>query len=170
MNHAIEYINKNGPYDGVLGFSQGTLICRLLLKNKELLDYATPLKYPLKFGVLFSGPSYFHLNPFVDNPDDYNILHTKYEQPICYIYGTNDPLIAYLKRCVVKEGDYVEVIHDGKHKIPRLFDEDIIPLLEFMSKQYFRKCKTKIKLAKPIDENYHNKYFQILNSPLRSKL
>ena len=28
----IDYINLNGPYDGVVGFSLGTLIWRMLLK------------------------------------------------------------------------------------------------------------------------------------------
>lgn len=97
-NYVIDFINKNGPYDGILAFSQGSLIARMLMKNKELRSYCKQLDYPINFGILVAAPSYYHLNPFEENPDDYEILHTKYEQPMFYLYGKNDPLIYYIQK------------------------------------------------------------------------
>lgn len=170
MNYVIDYINKNGPYDGVLGFSQGTLICRLLLKNKELRKYAKALEYPLKFGVLISGPAYYHLNPFADNPKDYEILHKKYEQPLFYLYGINDPMFSYISQCVVHEGEYIEYLHGGKHKIPRLIDSDIEPLIKFMAKSYYSKYQKALVLPQPIDEEFHVKYFKRFSIPTKARL
>lgn len=170
MNLVIDYINQNGPYDGVFGFSQGTLICRLLLKNKELSKYATKLNYPLKFGILVAGPSYYHLNPFIANPEDYNILHTKYEQPLFYLYGMNDPLISYIKKCVVHEGDYVEFLHGGKHIIPRLVGDSIKPLVKFLAKIYTTIYQTPFQMTQEIDEQFEVDYFKDFQAPSKAKI
>jgi len=169
-NYVIDYINKSGPYDGVFGFSQGTLICRMLLKNKELRKYWKELLYPLKFGILVSGPSYFHLNPFPENPDDYNILHTKYEQPLFYLYGMHDPLIGHIQKWIVEDGEYWVYLHGGRHKIPRLVGHRIQPLLRFLSKWYIYWTKSPLTINKEIDEQFEIDYFRDFEVPTKSKI
>ncbi|CAI2376720.1 unnamed protein product [Moneuplotes crassus] len=169
-NYVIDYINNTGPYDGVLGFSQGCLVARLLLKNKELRQYCKKLDYPLNFGILVAALAYYHLNPFHDRPEDYEILHTKYEQPLFYLYGKNDPLIYYIEKCVVPEGEYSVFLHGGKHKIPRLIGSNIEPLLRFISKRYWDKYKSVLVMSKPIDKDYEIEYMNSFQIPLRSKI
>jgi len=51
----VDYANKNGPYDGVLGFSQGTVLARILLKLDEFKTPLPQLDQRIKFGILVSG-------------------------------------------------------------------------------------------------------------------
>ena len=160
MNTLIDYINQNGPYDGILWFSMGGLMARMLMKNSDLLDYAKVLNYPIKFSIFFSVPSYFNLNPFLEKPDDYKRLHTKHDQPIIYIYGTNDHLIDRVKTCIVDEGEYTIIEHEGKHQIPRMIQPQIDPLLDFISQRYNEKFGQDIKLDFEINEEYRSQYYK----------
>jgi hypothetical protein len=91
IDHAINYINENGPYDGVLGFSQGCLIARCLLHITKLESKSVDIEYHPKFAILFSAGTYVKSNPFEEYPDDVFVLHSKYKVPVIYIYGTKDP-------------------------------------------------------------------------------
>ena len=67
IKYAIEYVNKNGPYDGILGFSQGTVIARILLKRDEFKSPMEELKHRFKFGIIISGilnPEMKYIEPY----------------------------------------------------------------------------------------------------------
>lgn len=56
LDYVIDFMNKTGPYDGVLGFSQGTFMVRALLKLNEFKTEFPKLKHHPKFGIIVSGP------------------------------------------------------------------------------------------------------------------
>ena len=57
IRYAIEFVNKTGPYDGFLGFSQGGFITQMML-NTHLLDDEYPqLLFKPRFRIWFSVSS-----------------------------------------------------------------------------------------------------------------
>jgi hypothetical protein len=56
VNYLIDYINKTGPYDGLLGFSVGSLLVRVLLKINEVKSPFPQLNHTPGFGIMASGP------------------------------------------------------------------------------------------------------------------
>ena len=169
LNWVIDYINENGPFDGVIGFSQGTLIWRLLMKNKDLLKYSPELISPIKFAILIAPLSYHRLNPFEER-EDYNILYNQYEQPIYYLYGSEDPFYETITEWVVHKGEYVVEIHNESHKIPKLITPNIDSLILFIAKQYKAKYNIPLKINFEIDQDYRNNYMKSQSIPKRSKI
>ena len=56
IKYVVDYINEHGPYDGVLGFSQGVTIARIVLKLKEFKSKLPEITNGIpKFGMFFSG-------------------------------------------------------------------------------------------------------------------
>ncbi|XP_044728133.1 esterase GA18864 [Chrysoperla carnea] len=117
FQESVEYVEsvfkEHGPFDGILGFSQGasfaSLLCYLVSKN------LTPINF--HFAILASG--------FKSG----SIPHMKYYgQPICipslHIFGENDQIIpkemslTLKKEFVSDEFDPIEVLHDGGHFLP----------------------------------------------------
>ena len=92
VEYVIDYMNEHGPYDGILGFSQGTFLVRTLLKLDEFESELPKLNHVPDFGVIVSGPLRlsFSYNIFSSNPNDKYKLVTAYKQPILYMYGEKD--------------------------------------------------------------------------------
>lgn len=124
---AIETVcEENGPFDGLLGFSQGATLCAIAL--------ATPrIAKRFGFGVLVSGMKSRALQT---RELDYGSITC----PTLHIMGKNDrvmPVVAsegLLKSMTSSETTYVA--HDGGHRIPRL-DEYGEPVLRKFLNAYY---------------------------------
>ena len=120
-----DYMEVDGPFDGIIGYSQGAaLAASLLLQDQH--DQASQLQPRFKCAIFFSGGLPFrpaalrcskveYLDPVVDG-QPINI-------PTANIWGSNDvdfpdtsPKLSQL--CEARCRD--EVVHDGGHVIPAL--------------------------------------------------
>ncbi|KAJ5925180.1 hypothetical protein N7454_007819 [Penicillium verhagenii] len=114
------FIEKEGPYDGVLGFSQGMMLaCTLLMRNvqeKRTLPFKcaiffSPRMAPLDFADLGRGK-------FTEiNPED---VMNKIGIPTTLVWGSADQ---YAGKAIELQGLFLHdslstVVHDGGHEIP----------------------------------------------------
>ena len=155
--YIVNYINTNGPFDGILGFSQGGLIARFIAKSKEkILEHYRPNTLP-SFLILFS--SGLMRVPIAE-------LFTNYNMPILHIYGTNDKITPDYNSSINVEGVKSVIKHDKGHSIPRLANGEMETFIEFIKQQYMAKFGVEMKFDKIIDENYT----EILSIKVFSKL
>lgn len=124
---AIETVcEENGPFDGLLGFSQGATLCAIAL--------ATPrIAKRFGFGVLVSGMK-------SRATQTRNLDYGSIACPTLHIIGKNDrvmPVVAsegLLKSMTSSET--TRVAHDGGHSVPRL-DEHGEPVLRKFLDAYY---------------------------------
>ena len=135
-----EYVNENGPFDGVFGFSQGTIMARLLLKFAE---------YPsIKFAILFSPLLSFQANYIPDDPEATKKLASEYSQSMFYSYGELEADSEYITQSIVKQGDYTLVIHKYGHNIPKFIEDDMLKFGTFLKKVYTQITGGHIEIGK----------------------
>lgn len=99
-----KYIEENGPFDGVVGFSQGSVIVSILLM----------LGYKFKFAVLAGS--------YVVTDEKYKDMYDKITVPSLHIWGRKDVLVTPDK----SEANYnkypgekkICYVHKGSHNIP----------------------------------------------------
>lgn len=128
--YVTNYIDQNGPFDGIVGFSQGSAMSMILLQ-----------KYSFKLCIAFSGfcftvvtdPSYdrVNINYQIDNVETYDqkvVLNPLYEKyyakdtptKVFSIYGDSDMLVPGIRSqyvgCVFK--DVEKYVYEGGHMIP----------------------------------------------------
>lgn len=130
-----QYLRENGPYDGIVGFSQGAAMATVLATQAEELN-----GQQFQFALLFSGlvptesavegKSRFELNeledldefmrltrvvPSIDAYFDGSRLDTK----VVCIYGTKDTVVTPIRtRHLATRFQHVLVVkHDGAHVV-----------------------------------------------------
>ncbi len=133
----VNYVNTYGPFDGILGFSQGTMMARIILKMNEFKsDLPKITLEPPKFGVIFSGIFTERALYFPEYQKDSFKVMTEYEQPMMYVYGDRDFLKSRIEYAIVKEGDHVIVKHDYAHNIPKFRGENLEEFCRFFDRMY----------------------------------
>ncbi|CAI2379666.1 unnamed protein product [Moneuplotes crassus] len=138
VEYVVDYINNHGPFDGVLGFSQGTMMARILLKMNEFKSTFPKLEVdPPKFGVIFSGMFTERARYFPQYDEDCLKVLTEFQQPMLYVYGDKDPLKQNIEGALVKEGDYTIIKHDYAHNIPKLKYDDLEEFTRFFDRMYY---------------------------------
>ncbi|KAL2710848.1 Family of serine hydrolases 2 [Kluyveromyces marxianus] len=112
-----EYILEHGPFDGIIGFSQGAAVAGYLLTDlNHLLDLTEEQQPTLKFCILFMG--------FRFKPDVYQEQYIKHPivVPSMHVAGQLDTVVDVAKihdlhaACVEGTGTYLE--HSGGHFVP----------------------------------------------------
>jgi len=101
----LSYINENGPFDGILGFSQGaSMVTRLLRVTVETR--------PFKFAILIGGV----VSKMNDTSDD------KICFPSLHLYGSADPLYESCKNLekFYDENQRTSMEHNEGHNIPSI--------------------------------------------------
>jgi len=105
------FVEENGPFDGVIGFSQGAALAILLCSIQELNEW----NFGFNFVVLFSG--------FLSKCSLHSkLLKNKLSLISLIVYGTNDELISMeMSKQLVElfdENSRTVVIHSGGHYVP----------------------------------------------------
>jgi len=112
-----QQILKYGPYDGILGFSQGTQMAIIWQKHSEL----DPKNYPsFKFAINFCGVSIS--NELIKNVFNSDQNFTLNNIIALNIHGENDAMVDSEKKSNF-DGIFVNktvIVHSGKHEIPIL--------------------------------------------------
>lgn len=127
IHHIMRYCQKNGPFDGIIGFSEGTVALRLLLAMQQRGELATNFKYAICIGSLVLEDWMKGLG--VNADDLMSIGGEKIPIPMAYIYCADDE-VAEQFPASTKETQYfsnVRVVRheSGGHVVPKLADNDI---------------------------------------------
>lgn len=87
VEYIVNYINQNGPFDGILGFSQGAIVCAVMAFN--ISNWPT-LPSCIKFIILIGCPPINDeaIKPILETSDKNSQL-----VPSLHISGSNDTLI-----------------------------------------------------------------------------
>ncbi|CAF2475471.1 unnamed protein product [Rotaria sp. Silwood2] len=87
IEYIVNYIHSNGPFNGLLGFSQGAIVCATMLLN---IPNWPILPCCIKFVILIGCPPINDetIKPILETFDRNNQL-----LPSLHISGMNDPLI-----------------------------------------------------------------------------
>jgi dienelactone hydrolase len=110
------YLDSHGPFDGIIGFSQGAALAAMLVSLLERDSRPATFKTthpPVKFGVCYCG---------FRAPEKYEEIFysPKIRTPILHVLGTLDSVVveerslALVKACV----DERVVYHPGGHYLP----------------------------------------------------
>ncbi|CAZ80596.1 unnamed protein product [Tuber melanosporum] len=119
-NFLSSYLDANGPFDGVVGFSQGAALAVMLVSLLEReLSRKTPESFstthsPLRFGVCYSG---FRATGNYDY-----FYEPKIRTPVLHVLGSLDTVVdeersLKLSRACVG-GEERKVYHPGGHYLP----------------------------------------------------
>ncbi|KAJ5747736.1 uncharacterized protein N7511_009432 [Penicillium nucicola] len=120
VNDLERFIEEEGPYDGVLGFSQGMMLACTLLMRKVQEKKALPFKCAIFFSPRMAPLDYVDLGrgKFTEiNPLD---IIDKIRIPTALVWGSVDPHAAKaieLQQLFPPE-ILSTVVHDGGHEIP----------------------------------------------------
>jgi len=116
IDDLASFIVETGPYDGVLGFSQGAVLAAMvLIRHKH--------NPPFKFAIFMcSGTPYCQQGlqenqlRFLDPDTDKEVVHV----PSAHIYGDEDPDVDHSKRMVrlCQSWGRLQYNHGRGHTIP----------------------------------------------------
>lgn len=113
--HIVEYINKQGPFDIMLGFSQGCVMATIL--SMWYLKQQKPR--PWKLNLLFNGlRAYGNNAQYLFQDSDGQLLMVPV--PSVHVLGRTDPLCPageQLSAMYATESNLV-LHHDGTHRFP----------------------------------------------------
>ena len=143
------YIAEDGPFDGVMAFSQGALLAVSLLLQKAEQDPLKARLYPVfRCAIFFSGAVPVDLRWLQDEgprrlmrwEEDGEII----EIPTVHIWGRNDhlyphfgPVLSNLCRAREKE----QYVHEGGHDIPGPRDMAVIERVAMLIKRTIERAE-----------------------------
>ncbi|CAB3406393.1 unnamed protein product [Caenorhabditis bovis] len=110
----LKFIEQNGPFDGLMGFSQGASMAHLLIAKAQLGEI--DLK-GIRFAIFFSG--FLSLSTMHDNLTQLRIV----DLPSLHLYGNADEIVASSKSELLADRFEIPAIrinHEGGHFVPTL--------------------------------------------------
>ena len=112
LNRFVDFVNETGPYDGMLGFSQGGRILHLFITELE----------EGKIKLNFAPPKFFI---FVCGYASYELTEIKFsvklsESRTVHLLCKKDPLFMAEKLMTMKYFDPLVLDFDQEHKIPHI--------------------------------------------------
>ncbi|XP_057842658.1 uncharacterized protein LOC131052086 [Cryptomeria japonica] len=131
-----DYMEKNGPFDGLLGFSQGATLSGALVgyQRKGVLLKNHP---PIKFIISVSGTKF-------RKPEMCEILYTPtIECPSVHMIGAKDWLKEPSEEFTQAFKDPLVIKHPQGHTVPRLDTEAVKQLNEFIDSLVLKEAEEK---------------------------
>ncbi len=111
-------IERQGPFDGVIGFSQGSVMSIALMRQYAKQHPDAPPDALFRFAILFSSP---HLNTTDKNGEP--LIPGKVQIPSLHICGRNDTEWFQSSQRVFaesfEEGTATMIVHNGAHVVPK---------------------------------------------------
>ena len=119
LEHLYRVMDEEGPFDGVLGYSEGSLVAATLLLDEKRRFLATGRPPQLKCAVFFNGwpPMISEQKGLLladESPEVIDVF-------TCHILGSKDPWVqasVCLYNVCNKEKSYL-FDHGGGHTVPR---------------------------------------------------
>lgn len=123
-----DYMIKNGPFHGLLGFSQGAILSAALvgLQSKGLALTKVP---PLQFVIIVAGAKFKALSHFFQSAYSSDI-----ECPSVHFLGDNDFLKPHGEELLKSFVDPVVIRHPKGHTVPRLDKEGVTAINSFLDR------------------------------------
>uniref|UniRef100_A0A8R1DL08 FSH1 domain-containing protein n=1 Tax=Caenorhabditis japonica TaxID=281687 RepID=A0A8R1DL08_CAEJA len=110
----VKFIEENGPFDGLLGFSQGASMVHLLIAKAQLGEIRLP---GIRFAIFFSG--FLSLSTKHDSLTSIQITNF----PSMHVFGDADEIVARAKSEQLADRFDVEplrISHEGGHLVPSM--------------------------------------------------
>ncbi|CAO4374199.1 unnamed protein product [Caenorhabditis nigoni] len=114
VNAVVKFIEDNGPFDGLLGFSQGASMVHLLIAKAQLGEIKLP---GIRFAIFFSG--FLSLS---SKHDTLTSLRIK-DFPSMHVFGDSDEIVARPKsEKLADQFDVkpIRIAHEGGHLVPSM--------------------------------------------------
>jgi len=109
LDYVQDYVIKEGPFEGLLGFSQGACLASVLLGLQQLEKFESTFK----FGILVGG--------FKSRFDGHSeAFCRKISVPSLHIRGKQDPLVSQGRDLASSFVDPIVIEHEGGHVMPRM--------------------------------------------------
>mmetsp|Transcript_5132 Transcript_5132/g.12975 ORF Transcript_5132/g.12975 Transcript_5132/m.12975 type:complete len:284 (+) Transcript_5132:213-1064(+) len=125
IEYVLDYIKANGPFDGLMGFSQGGTMSAVLAALHQAGACAIE-PAPPRFCLIFAGllsRDYRHAT----------LYDTPIECPAFIVYGENDPGARYTKKLASTFRNPHVISHPGGHIVPALKGSQLEELRSFLS-------------------------------------
>ena len=119
--YLYEVIQKEGPFDGVIGFSQGAVISVALLLHHAQKHPDEPPDALFRFGIFFSCPALPIEEEMDHDAEEWGDLQLRI--PTIHVCGEADSdwfeksQETFYERC--EEGTATMIMHKGGHLIPK---------------------------------------------------
>eukprot|EP01084_Bolivina_argentea_P217994 370018_1 len=155
LYYIANIINLKGPFDGIIGFSQGGVLLSLILGLIEYPMYGIEKlnlntnkwnlnKSTFKFAIMISSfiPRDVSVYPLYD--DILNKKRNKIQIPILHICGKQEVFYGIVKKLLPKYFENFESIaHNGGHIIP--FDDHTITAINLFLETFVFNAHSRIK-------------------------
>mmetsp|Transcript_34774 Transcript_34774/g.98588 ORF Transcript_34774/g.98588 Transcript_34774/m.98588 type:complete len:221 (+) Transcript_34774:387-1049(+) len=125
VSFVLDYMRLHGPFDGLLGFSQGGTMCGIILALCQSGAAELPFPPPA-FCLNFSGllsRDYRHLQ----------LYDTPISTPTVLVWGEKDHGNRYTKKLSSCFVDPIEISHPGGHVIPALGSSEVQQIRSFLT-------------------------------------
>ncbi|KAG6548641.1 hypothetical protein Mapa_009795 [Marchantia paleacea] len=126
----IDYVEKNGPFDGLLGFSQGATLagCIVALQRRkwDILGKSAADLPPIRFFIAISGANL--RDPGIN--DVY--LGTPMDVPTLHLIGAKDFMCEPSTQFLQFWKDPVTIKHPQGHTVPRLDEAAVTTFVTFL--------------------------------------
>ncbi|KAJ5901469.1 hypothetical protein N7495_001997 [Penicillium taxi] len=129
MENLENYIVAEGPYDGIMGFSQGAnLSLSWMIKKQQEAKNGKEKQLPFKFGVFFSNPwGVYNAKALADGQLVYldnRTIEGLLDLPTAHIWGLadKDQALAQMISTTCVESKRSIFVHDRGHEIPPKID------------------------------------------------
>lgn len=124
LGHLDAYVASEGPFDGIIAFSQGATVAGIFLAHRMKMNAKQERAHPtFKCAVFISSDGVYEIN---DSPNDGGIhLLTPEEDgeviqiPTAHIWGSNDTTVnaeTTLRMCSAATREFY--VHSGSHEVP----------------------------------------------------
>lgn len=129
MADIIDYMEKNGPFDGLIGFSQGATICGALTaaqeRGKIILGKDAAALPKIKFVIFLAGAK-------LRDPKIVEVFDTPIDRPTLHFLGEKDPRKVPGEWYLANWKDSIAIRHPQGHTVPRLDDESRATVVKFL--------------------------------------
>lgn len=71
---------------------------------------------------------------------------------------------------VIEEGDYTVIKHNAGHNVPKLIDDQMDQLIDFMQKVYFNRFGNELMLEEIINNDYKKNFISSQKERMTAKL
>jgi len=118
---------EQGPFDGVLGFSQGAALSFYTAAKQQNGELVPPDGGKLKFAIIIAGFT----------PRDLNhryLFNSQLETPTCHIWGDHDVLKFKSEEATKNCVEPLVLNHKAGHKVPKLSQTQVGLLSDFIHK------------------------------------
>lgn len=114
------YVIAEGPFDGVLAFSQGAIIAAsYLARRRQLGQLSKKSDLPFKCAIFFSAPAVYRIENGQLRPMTRDADGEMINIPTAHIWGSNDTTIngqAISDLCASETREIY--VHEGGHEVP----------------------------------------------------